>query len=222
KLNPEDSESFYSRGFAKSKIEDFRGGINDYNIAIQLNPNNTAAFYGRGYSYSKLNNQRNAISDLTEAIEIGNNKKNAKVIYAGRLTKGTLDNLRAAIKDGGSIETFSEDRSEAYYTRGIANFISGDEKDALEDLNKSIELNPTYADAHFRRGMVRSTMGLQYEAIADFSNTIKIDGSYAEAYYMRGLIKHTIGDVNGGCYDLSRAGELGYSSSYNIIREYCN
>ncbi|MDP5140632.1 MAG: tetratricopeptide repeat protein, partial [Spirosomaceae bacterium] len=194
----------------------------DYNSAIRLNPANSAAYYGRGYAYNKLNNQRNAISDLTKAIEVGNDTRNAKVIYAGPLQKGTLNSLRAAIKDRGRIETFSEDRSEAYYTRGVANFMNGDEKDALLDLNKSIELNPTYADAHFKRGMVRSAMGLQYEAIADFSNTIKIDGSYAEAYYMRGLIKQTIGDVNGGCYDLSRAGELGYSSSYNIIREYCN
>jgi len=39
---------------------------------------------------------------------------------------------------------------------------------------------------------------------------------------VRGIIKHALGDENGGCYDLSRSGELGYSAAYNVIREYCN
>jgi hypothetical protein len=65
-------------------------------------------------------------------------------------------------------------------------------------------------------------MGDQNEAVIDCGNAIKINPKYAEAYYVRGLIKLATGDRNGGCYDLSKSGELGNSSSYGIIKDYCN
>jgi hypothetical protein len=39
---------------------------------------------------------------------------------------------------------------------------------------------------------------------------------------VRGIIKHSLGDENGGCLDLSKAGELGYTPAYKVISEYCN
>jgi hypothetical protein len=35
-------------------------------------------------------------------------------------------------------------------------------------------------------------------------------------------IKNALGDNNGGCFDLSKAGELGYVNAYNVIKDYCN
>jgi hypothetical protein len=31
-----------------------------------------------------------------------------------------------------------------------------------------------------------------------------------------------IGDKNGGCLDLSKAGELGIEKAYEIIKKFCN
>jgi hypothetical protein len=36
------------------------------------------------------------------------------------------------------------------------------------------------------------------------------------------LIKNATGDNNGGCFDLSKSGELGYAAAYNVIKDYCN
>jgi hypothetical protein len=65
-------------------------------------------------------------------------------------------------------------------------------------------------------------MGTQSEAMMDCGNAIKINSKYAEAYYVRGLIKNALGDNNGGCFDLSKSGELGYAAAYNVIKDYCN
>ena len=39
---------------------------------------------------------------------------------------------------------------------------------------------------------------------------------------MRGIIAKSIGDEVGGCADLSKSGELGYTAAYTVIRDYCN
>jgi hypothetical protein len=36
------------------------------------------------------------------------------------------------------------------------------------------------------------------------------------------MAKLQLGDKNGGCPDLSKAGELGHPEAYDRIRKYCN
>jgi hypothetical protein len=59
-------------------------------------------------------------------------------------------------------------------------------------------------------------------AVLDLTSSIKLRSNFPEAYYIRGIIKHSLGQVNEGCLDLSRAGELGYMPSYKVISSYCN
>ncbi len=42
------------------------------------------------------------------------------------------------------------------------------------------------------------------------------------AYYNRGLAKIQLGQIDGGCLDLSKAGELGADKAYDLIKKYCN
>ena len=91
----------------------------------------------------------------------------------------------------------------------------------MEDYNRAISLNPIYADAYFMRAMAKSNVGDQRNAIQDCSNAIKLNAKYAEAYFVRGIIKLALSDTT-GCLDLSKAGELGYNPSFQVIRDFCN
>jgi tetratricopeptide (TPR) repeat protein len=133
-----------------------------------------------------------------------------------------LATLRNGVTENIEIPTFSDNRSEAYYVRGVAQAKSGRNKDALENLNKAIELDPVFAPAHFSRGLVRSSEGLQKEALVDMDNAITLNEFYKEAFYVRGLIYQALSNTDKGCLDLSRAGELGYIQAYDVIKNLCN
>ena len=40
-------------------------------------------------------------------------------------------------------------------------------------------------------------------------------------YWNRGLAKIKLGQIDSGCLDFSKAGELGHSEAYNSIKKYC-
>jgi tetratricopeptide (TPR) repeat protein len=185
-----------------------------------MDPSKVEAYYGRGFVKAKLGDPRGAIEDYSKAAEIGNNES-SKIIYDTKMTKVLLDELRNGVQDKVKIAEFSTERAEVYFNRGSAKAKSGDAKQAMEDYNRAIALNPIYAEAYFFRGVAKSNLGDQRNAIQDCSNAIKLNPKYAEAYYVRGIIKLALSD-NTGCMDLSKSGELGYNQAYQVIREHCN
>lgn len=64
---PEDPTGYYNRGSFKIQLGDFKGAINDFNIAIKLNPNLGEAYYNRAVAYSNLGILKNACDDLHKA-----------------------------------------------------------------------------------------------------------------------------------------------------------
>ncbi len=45
---------------------------------------------------------------------------------------------------------------------------------------------------------------------------------YSSAFYYMGICKYYLRRVDEACLVFSKAGELGYSKSYDLIKEYCN
>jgi hypothetical protein len=43
-----------------------------------------------------------------------------------------------------------------------------------------------------------------------------------EAYYNRGLVHIYLQDREKGCLDMSKAGELGITDAYSVIKKYCS
>mgnify|MGYP002227780670 CR=1 FL=1 len=58
------------------------------------------------------------------------------------------------------------------------------------------------------------------EAFEDFSRAIELNPLFAEAFYNRGMTQIYMKDTRKGCLDLSKAGELGITSAYEILKPY--
>jgi len=67
-----------------------------------------------------------------------------------------------------------------------ANLIKeGKYKEAIDALNKAVEMDPNCAEAYFNRGLAYGKLGRHEKAIEDFSEAIKLNPNYADAYYNR-------------------------------------
>ncbi|NOS92446.1 MAG: hypothetical protein HOP30_11025 [Cyclobacteriaceae bacterium] len=58
-------------------------------------------------------------------------------------------------------------------------------KEALQDFNKSLELDPNDAQSYFERGKLRGVLYDKVGRLNDFNNAIKINPKYSEAFAQR-------------------------------------
>jgi tetratricopeptide (TPR) repeat protein len=96
-----------------------------------------------------------------------------------------------------------------------------DYREALADLDKLENLNPSFAYLHYNRGNLLCLSNRMPEAIDAYTRAISSYAYFGEAYFNRGLISIYLRDTEKGCIDVSKSGELGVSNAYAIIRKYC-
>lgn len=89
------------------------------------------------------------------------------------------------------------------------------------DYRKVLELDPEMSFAHFNFGHLLATAERYEEAETQFGLAASSKGNFIEANYNRGLIRILLGKISKGCEDMSLAGELGLTDSYNVIKRYC-
>ena len=91
---------------------------------------------------------------------------------------------------------------------------------ALSDLDEVIRLQPDFACAYYNKGVLLMKSGQYTLAIEAYSRALLLDARFSEAFYNRGLAYIMNGDYEKGVSDLSRAGELGLYTAYNLIKKY--
>ena len=90
----------------------------------------------------------------------------------------------------------------------------------MRDFDKVNELNPDFSFAYFNKANILCTQKDFKTAISNYSKAIDIDPDFAESYFNRGLTYLFIGEDAKGLVDLSKAGELGIYSAYNLIQRF--
>jgi tetratricopeptide (TPR) repeat protein len=175
-------------------------------------------FFEGNYKYD-LEDYRGAILNYSKAIEINPNYADA-YNFRGR-AKGQLQDYRGAIADHSKAIEINPNYADAYQNRGIFKIKLEDYGGAMADLSKAIEINPNTA-AYSNRGNLKIKLEDFEGAIADLSIAIAINPNSEASYFLRGLAKLILGQIDSGCLDLSKAGELGYFDAYDVIKEYCN
>ncbi|HKB43191.1 MAG TPA: tetratricopeptide repeat protein, partial [Chitinophagaceae bacterium] len=76
----------------------------------------------------------------------------------------------------------------AYYNRGLYLFNENQDKEALNNFNKSIELKPDYADAYNNRGSLFIKQGKTDEALIDLNKAISYNTNFIQSYFNRGFL----------------------------------
>lgn len=110
----------------------------------------------------------------------------------------------------------------AYENRGKSKLYLKDYRGAIIDFNRAIELNPDNADYFVYRSDAKSKL-LDFDgALNDINTFIVLQPNNCFGYKIRGIIEIGQGNLESGCLDLSKSGEIGCPEAFDIIKELCN
>ena len=89
--------NYVNRALARLNLNNLRGAMDDYDMAIDLDPNNFLAHYNRGLLRVQLGDDNRAITDFDFVIKM--EPQNFMAIFNRALLHDKTGNLRAAIRD---------------------------------------------------------------------------------------------------------------------------
>ena len=98
---------------------------------------------------------------------------------------------------------------------------SYDYSEAIEDLKRAAEIADGIPYIYFNLGNLYCLASEHIPSIESYSRAIDLYPYMGDAYFNRGLVLIYLKDKEKGCIDLSRAGELGISDAYGVIKKYC-
>ncbi|MBN2236433.1 MAG: tetratricopeptide repeat protein [Bacteroidales bacterium] len=96
-----------------------------------------------------------------------------------------------------------------------------DLKKAVDYYNMALQIYPKLGFIYYNRANLYSKMQEYMKAMDDYNTALELQPNLAEAYYNRGLTLILLQDNASACPDLSKAGELGISNAYNVIKRFC-
>ena len=92
---------------------------------------------------------------------------------------------------------------------------------AVADMKAAAEIVDDIPYIHFNLGNLYCLTAEHIASIDSYTRAIDLYPYLGDAYYNRGLVLIYLKDKEKGCIDLSRAGELGVSDAYSVIKKYC-
>lgn len=163
-------------------------------------------------------------ADYNKALETLRQAKNVfKTEWLYHFIEGTIEASMAeyiySISEISSTIKLSEDKTTYRTTSDTRSIV--DYSRAEQGLNNSIELNPNYSLAHYNKANIMVQSQRFREAIDSYTKVLNIDENLAQAYYNRGLTLIYLKEIERGCLDISKSGQLGISEAYNVIKRYC-
>ncbi len=179
--------------------------IEYYNSYISTHTPRTIDYIGRAMDFITVHDYTSAIRDIDRAIALTPDYAPAYMLRA----QASARQLESA-----SFEADNKDTDKT--NRGILERKAID--DIIADLDMTIKLSPRNAFAMYNKGNMLVKRGDYAEAINAYTSAISVKPDLAEAYYNRGYLFLKSGNRAEGIADLSKAGELGVVSAYNLMK----
>lgn len=96
-----------------------------------------------------------------------------------------------------------------------------DYSDAVADMEAASRILSDIPQIWFNLANLQCLSSSYVEAIGNYTKAISLYPYMGDAYFNRGLVLIYLKDKEKGCFDLSRAGELGVGDAYSVIKKYC-
>ncbi len=184
---PKDPDALYNLAMLESLQNHPQKEKSALEKIIAQNPHDARALSSLGELYLTEKNYKQAERSFDESLQIDGNNLVARSGY-GNLLLREKKYGKAVIQFNKLIEK-NPHYSYAYADRSKAKAGLNDAEGALKDLDKAVELAPSYWN-YIDRGKLLAFLGKRDKALKDFSRAIEINPRYFYAYvYRAGLFK---------------------------------
>lgn len=181
--------------------------IRNYGSAIAAGSPRAIDYFGRAMDHVTVHNYDAAIADLDKALELTPD-------FASAWFLRSVARYRIIEAKRGEVTDITSDSTEQEIA--TRNRLAIDQM--LADLDKAIQISPRMAPAWFNRGTILLMMKDYDGAIDAFTRAIEIEPDMAAAWFNRGYAHYSLGNRDAATTDISRAGQLGILSGYNLLK----
>lgn len=191
--------------------------IDKCNKCLEENPNDCEAIVERAivYAYKFYPDYKFACDELSRVIELTPNNFTAYAVR-GEIGYLTLQNY-LSVKD-------NADDNERDFSSEIEMLVKNN---AIQDLSKAIELNPTDAKSYYLRGNIYYDYEQYEECISDLTKGKEFDVDYRQCerawhlkdviYRIRGEAYLHVGEYEKALYDFTKAREMSNNKADEIL-----
>ncbi|MBN9584482.1 MAG: hypothetical protein BGN84_13785 [Afipia sp. 62-7] len=205
RLDPQNPDTFATRGDALAGLKQYGKAIDDYDAAIRIDPNNARLFSLRAAAFALARESRLAVRDYTEAIRL--NPKDVQAFTARAAIFKKVRRYDLAIDDQSEAIRLDPSVAELYDERGETYARNNAYDKAIADYNEAIRLKPL-AKFYLNRGTAWQLKDNLDAALADYNKAIALDDKLALAYNNRGMVMRARGNRPRALADFTTAARL--------------
>ncbi|KAF2095548.1 mitochondrial precursor proteins import receptor [Rhizodiscina lignyota] len=149
---------------------------------------------------------------LEETAELDENTGKGQLqkglLAMGRRTSEGYAEAAQSFDKALSLGDLGEHEAFGYNMRGTFRYLKGDNDDALADLSKSIELQPSLTQSYIKRASMHLELGDREAAANDFELAMQQNDSDPDIFYHRAQLHFILGEYDSAASDYQRSIDL--------------
>lgn len=169
-------------------------------------------YFARAMDYVCVSDYESALEDLSKAIAGGDTENEWIYCFCRANVRYQKFLSDVELVSKGDV-TLSEGSDLSMMGQVVCDLVQ-------QDYDRVKLLMPDFAPVWYNSGHVYVRQQNYQSALENFTKTIALHPSFAEAYFNRGLTNIYLKKKDEGIADLSKAGELGLYSVYNVIKRF--
>ncbi|MCJ1362903.1 Mitochondrial import receptor subunit TOM70 [Acarospora aff. strigata] len=155
---------------------------------------------------------RPAPAGLEETAELeansGKGQLQAGLIAIAKKTGDGYDHAAEAFDRALELGNLGDHEAFAYNMRGTFRYLRGENNDALTDLSKSVELQPSMTQSYIKRASMHLELGNREAAANDFEQATAQDKDDPDIYYHRAQLHFILGEFAEAAKDYQKSIDL--------------
>ncbi|UPY80875.1 hypothetical protein FH581_017130 (plasmid) [Leptospira weilii] len=189
------------------------------NQIIQLSPDSEYGLFSKAW-FKELEGEFTQSEELYSEAIIINSKLSMAYLNRGRIRLRNSNN-QGAISDFLTAKELEPRNSEIYSFLCYSMRYENERLVGMTYCNQAVNLDPKSLFAYYSRSAFKLESGDSRGAIKDANKIIELSPKDPLGWEARGNVYITLNNKKAGCADLSKSGELGNTTVYDNMKEFC-